>query len=1692
MKRVSTVGRRCPSPPGHPVRGLALLTLLGVLAAGDAAAQNSTLFETVEPSPAGSAGDEDGQLPRTTAQVPSRGGDTVRHRQASIDFDGLDTLRSALETGEPATLTLNLFDDVGFRAVDLRLAPTSSRGYSLAAKLEGVRFGTATIVVNGDVVVGSVRTPLATYTIDSAGGGVCHIREVDPSTLPPLGEPLLPPQSASPLDTSNANRTAPAITADAGADDSVADVLFLYTPAAREAAGGVLPARSLIDMFVAEINGAFIDSGVGQQIFATRVAEVDYVETGNSSLDLRRLRGRSDGYMDIAHTLREKSGADLVHLLVEITDVCGIAYLMFNVSPGFASSGFGLTRRSCGGLVVAHELGHNMGLRHDRHVDPSNSPYRYSHGYVNQAGFEAFAAGTSRWRTIMAYEDQCSEAGFRCRRLPRFSNPDQTHEGDAMGVADDADARRSLNDTRDTVAGFRRAGPDLVAAPIILDRVWQPGDVVVIIGTVTNGGRIESAETTATYYRSSDPVIDDGDTDLGSFAVGALGPKGIADDAKVETAPEAGTYYYGICVEAVEGETDVDNCSAGIGVTVGPTVSVVDARSQEGQPAVFTVSLSEVRDTAVEVHWETVGATAVGEVDYEEVSGTLTIPANQATGTVSVETVADTLAEGDDTFELRLAGTSPAPPSGVVLSLDESQATGVIVDDDGEPSIVDENLRRVLLAALGKPSDGELTVEELASLNRLTARYAGIEALDGLEAATGIRELDLDGNSVEDLAPLGHLGSLRTLRLADNGLVDVSGLEPLVGLESLRLSGNKPDDLSPLSGMSNLRLLEIQSADIADVSPLAGLAELASLNLAWNSVVDLSPLAGLTKLSVLNLNFNEIVDIAPLAGLVRLSILDLWGNGISDISPLQNMTGLYWVDLDDNEISGIGPLARLTGLNALYLNDNEVTDLDPLAGMDQLETLGLNGNGITDIGTLAKLDDLETLLLGNNAIVDISPLSGLLRLRNLHMDHNSLSDLSALAGMTRLRVIEMRYNLIRDVSPLVALTRLVVLDLAGNRIVDVTPLDGLGSLRVLDLSNNAIRDIEPLVSNGGLRNGDDVYVQGNPLSAVSISDHVPALLDRGVDVRHIGLSVASASALEGQSLEFTVYLSSAVTEETTAGWSAPIDGPPVGSATRGADFPADQSGMVTIPAGATTASFSVFTNEDVESEPHETVRVRIYRRRGFPEGVALAKDDALGLIVQPDTPAQDVPIIAPASDIVRQGFVRIINRGGRSVAHVDAVDDEGNRHATSLAIDAGETVHFNSDDLEAGNFGKGLSRGVGPGTGDWRLEVLANDMEVLAYMRTNDGFLTSLHDLVPAGTDGYSVPTFNPAKNVVQVSRLRLFNGGTEGASVTITGVDNAGATLPGEVRLELAAGEARTISAQDLASGTGVDGEIDDGGGKWRLLVNSDVPIGVASLLRSPTGHLTNLSTVPDNAEPGDGETTHGVPLFPAASDPKARQGFARVVNRGAAGTVSIKVRDDTDHDYPPVMLELDENETIQFNSNDLENGNAEKGLSAGVGAGDGDWRLSLTSALDLDVLAYVRRTADGFLTSMHDVVPETDGVYRVPIFNPGSNRNQVSLLRLINKGETTAQVTIQGVDGEGRRSSGGVQLAIPGETARTVSAQDLEAGGDGFSGALGDGAGKWQLEVESDQPIDVMSLLESPTGHLTNLSTAPAPAPR
>ena len=217
-------------------------------------------------------------------------------------------------------------------------------------------------------------------------------------------------------------------------------------------------------------------------------------------------------------------------------------------------------------------------------------------------------------------------------------------------------------------------------------------------------------------------------------------------------------------------------------------------------------------------------------------------------------------------------------------------------------------------------------------------------------------------------------------------------------------------------------------------------------------------------------------------------------------------------------------------------------------------------------------------------------------------------------------------------------------------------------------------------------------------------------------------------------------------------------------------------------------------------------------------------------------------------------------------------------------------------------------------------------------------------------------------------------------------------------------------------------------------------------------------------------------------------RQGFVRIVNRSArAGAVTLTAIDDAGRTAGTETLDLAANGAIHFNSRDLERGNAAKGFS-GVGPGAGDWRLVLTSTLDVQPLAYVR-TADGFVTRIDDVEAEAEdggNRYVVHFFNPGRNLNQRSSLRLINPGTASARITITAHDDAGT-PRGPVSLDLPAGQARRLTAVELETGGQGFEGRLGTGSGKWRLTVEATRPVQVMSLLQTSTGHLTNLSGVP-----
>ena len=242
---------------------------------------------------------------------------------------------------------------------------------------------------------------------------------------------------------------------EARADASIVDVVVVYTRAAREEEGGAAAIEAVIDLVIAETNQAFSDSGVRHRLRLVESAEVAYDETGDSLVDLLHLEEPSDGHLDEVHAMRDRVGADLVSLMVGESDVCGRAFI-----PG----AFSLTVRGC---AFTHELGHSMGLWHDRyqvHHHEGGVSAHPAYGYVNQRALEADAPLSIGWVTIMSYLTQCADVLLPCRGLFRFSNPRQRHDGDPVGTAfgaggsgvtGPADAAAVLNATGPAVALWR-------------------------------------------------------------------------------------------------------------------------------------------------------------------------------------------------------------------------------------------------------------------------------------------------------------------------------------------------------------------------------------------------------------------------------------------------------------------------------------------------------------------------------------------------------------------------------------------------------------------------------------------------------------------------------------------------------------------------------------------------------------------------------------------------------------------------------------------------------------------------------------------------------------------------------------------------------------------------------------------------------------------------------------------------------------------------------------------------------------------------------------------------------------------------------------------------------------------------------------------------------------------------------------
>jgi len=212
--------------------------------------------------------------------------------------------------------------------------------------------------------------------------------------------------------------------------------------------------RGLIDLAIEETNVAYANSGISLRIRLVHAAILpDYVEPGFGD-SLSQLRSQNDGQLDYVHTWREQYGADVVAMLIDDPQYCGLGYLgprkdlMFSVTAWNCATGL---------YTFGHEIGHNFGCNHDKGTtDTCSNQSVYNYGYRDPQ---------ARFRSIMAYgctTGQCdNNAGGYCTRVQIFSTPDIQYNGMPIGAADTDNARR-INEKRVEVASYlptRVGGP---------------------------------------------------------------------------------------------------------------------------------------------------------------------------------------------------------------------------------------------------------------------------------------------------------------------------------------------------------------------------------------------------------------------------------------------------------------------------------------------------------------------------------------------------------------------------------------------------------------------------------------------------------------------------------------------------------------------------------------------------------------------------------------------------------------------------------------------------------------------------------------------------------------------------------------------------------------------------------------------------------------------------------------------------------------------------------------------------------------------------------------------------------------------------------------------------------------------------------------------------------------------------------
>ncbi|WP_395376686.1 M12 family metallo-peptidase [Marinicella sp. W31] len=368
-----------------------------------------------------------------------------RQSLAATEYNAMTaTINGNLLRNKTAEFDVDLPNGTKTTAVFSRLKSYSNNRYSWFGHIKSHPDEQIIISQTKGAYAGAIYSHSGTFEIQPMKAGQVRVVELNSEAFPDCEAGEVPPNS-----TVEQQKHSPTIQAPTRGGTVDFDVVVVYTPEARDGAGGVAQIEATALAAVDAMNLSMSNSLVDAEANLSYTGLVGYNDSGDSSTDLNWVRTSSQ-----VGTIRTAFGGDMVSLLVQTMGGCGRGYVMRNPGPGFASSAVQVTRRSCavGNLSFAHEFGHNLGLEHNPEDSSATSATA-----SNPWSFGQYHSGA--YRTVMSYSNPCTGG---CTRRQYFSNPDVQFMSLDTGVANTKDNARTLRQTTPIAAAFRPAANDII------------------------------------------------------------------------------------------------------------------------------------------------------------------------------------------------------------------------------------------------------------------------------------------------------------------------------------------------------------------------------------------------------------------------------------------------------------------------------------------------------------------------------------------------------------------------------------------------------------------------------------------------------------------------------------------------------------------------------------------------------------------------------------------------------------------------------------------------------------------------------------------------------------------------------------------------------------------------------------------------------------------------------------------------------------------------------------------------------------------------------------------------------------------------------------------------------------------------------------------------------------------------------